>query len=549
MEKCKNKKKILTLLTIALTVVIVLSCVIGIFGKISNFNIGNDVLDNNSITPTSRPIISNTGSLSSFADGAKYVFTDKSKIDGFRAGTEQYDITTVEVDTSETIGTQKNPYVITSTNEWEIFVKRMETDATRGSGQYFVLGGDLDFDGVTFHPVRFFSGTFYGLGYSIKNITCATWQYYNGNTLTNIASTTYSFGLFCRLTDATVTDLIVDNFSYQNMPLTSEIGTDRASFTGGIAGMSSGNDFVLNCHTVGEIISTIKYNTWIPIGGIIGGKHNTGTATNPLLIYRCSSELDASLSGLSSSSTASSGPLGGGILGDGYNGIRNWTMYMYDCVSNLRFTTSSLHYIGGAMGLAYYVTYMENVVCSLDIISSADRRSGALMGSYTLGTKYLKNCYSDGKIGSNSSNKFSMESVHGSAQITSSNGNASNINQVKSSSAYASTGGGSGYGDCLSNYAGEPHEFSNSDLMLASAKTFFSGSQYSNIWDTSKIGGSYDPDNSPVRNYLVATITFKNLLSGDKEEDIASVPTDDYMQGDVLPSASNNANFASYIAS
>ncbi|MCI8420949.1 MAG: hypothetical protein HFE34_01510, partial [Clostridia bacterium] len=297
MEK-SNNKKILTLLSIALAVVIVLSCVIGIFGDSVNISkYAGDTSDIN-ISATTRPTTPTTNGFSYFADGVKYVFTDRTKVDGFRAGTEDFDITTITVKSSDVQGTQTNPHVITTIDEWEIFVKQMETDSTRGKGQYFVLGADLDFDGEAFHPVRFFSGTFHGLGYSIKNITCSTWQYYNnGTTLTNIASTTNSFGLFCRLIDATVTDLILDNFSYQNMPITSLLGWDRISYTGGIAGISAGNDAVLNCHVVGEIISTIKYTYWMPVGGIVGGKYNTVVSTNPLLIYRCSSEMDFAING------------------------------------------------------------------------------------------------------------------------------------------------------------------------------------------------------------------------------------------------------------
>ena len=70
--------------------------------------------------------------------------------------------------------------------------------------------------------------------------------------------------------------------------------------------------------------------------------------------------------------------------------------------------------------------------------------------------------------------------------------------------------------------------------MLSIAKNDVGSLLPSQIWDADKIGGSYDPDNSPVRNYLVATVTFKNLLSEDNEEAL-DLPVDDYLKGDSLP--------------
>ncbi|MDE6471645.1 MAG: hypothetical protein K2L52_01300, partial [Clostridia bacterium] len=540
MIKSNNKKKILALLTITLAVVIALSCVIGIFGDSANIsNYAEDISDNVISTPLARPTTPTTGGFSYFANGVKYVFTDKDKVDGFKAGTEQFDISTVVVNSSDVQGTQTNPHVITSIDEWEVFVKKMATDSTHGTGQYYVLGNDLDFDGVAFHPVVNFNGTFYGLGYSLKNITCATWQYWTGSAYANIGTSSVAlggFGAFCRLNDGTITDLIVTDYSYQNVPQNQTYYSNHGPYVGGIVGSSYGNNNILNCHTTGEIKSTVSYSTYAISGGIVG-MHNIANKT--LLTYRCSSELDVSVK-------CGSAPVTGGMVGYPVSGLT----VVYDCVANVRNPhTSASDYIGASVSLARGNVTIENFVGTTTITpssSSAGSNCGLVGVDTNNVTLKIKNTYFEGLKGiASATTKNPIYAVIGRVKAVANN--VININVVKTSAKYSTLS--SGTSDALSNISSEPNEFSNSDLMLASAKTFFSGSQYSNIWDTSKIGGSYDPDNSPVRNYLVATITFKNLLSGDKEENIVSVPTNDYMTGDELPNASNNANFASYIAS
>ena len=200
--------------------IISVSFILGAISACLPFNISVPTLDNDSINTMGRPTTPTTGGFSYFDNGVKYVFTDKDKVDGFRAGTETFDITTVIVDSSEAQGTQKNPHVITTIDEWEIFVKKMATDSTYGTGQYYVLGNDLDFAGEAFHPVANFNGTFYGLGYSMKNITCDTWQYWTGSAYADIGAsniTNSGFGIFCQITNATITDLIVRDYSFLNL--------------------------------------------------------------------------------------------------------------------------------------------------------------------------------------------------------------------------------------------------------------------------------------------------------------------------------------------
>ncbi|MDE7070836.1 MAG: hypothetical protein K2O86_02540, partial [Clostridia bacterium] len=522
--------------------------ILGAISACLPFNISIPTLDNDTIDNTAMTITQNSSdNLGEFNDGYSYVYTDKTKIDDYRAGTEDYDITTHKVaKTSINRGTQDNPYVIATTADWEIFVKRMETDSTRGSGQYFVLGADIDFTGVTFHPVRFFNGTFYGMGHSIKNISCDTWQYYNnGTTLTDIASTTHGFGLICRTAGATITDLIVENFSYKEMPQTSRIetGSARVSHSGGIIGLATGDELVLNCHTSGEITKTASITDWMNVGGIVGGIYTFSATGKSICLYRCSSEFYVSINGTSSNN----GPQAGGILGDAYNHDVNVTTYIYDCVSNVKVTTTSPHrYMGCIMGHNNFGShYIENAIGTLDITSSpAQIAAGCLVAINRSSSVFsIKNCYVEGKVGASDTSKLSINAVCGSGKITS----ASNINVVKSTSSYAPNS--TSAGDSLSNISGEPHEFASSNLLISQAKNDVGTYLPSQIWDESKIGGAYDPDNTPVRNYLLAFINFRNLNNnGDDEESVGLPDGAPYVVGDKLPDETSDVSaFTTYL--
>ncbi|MDE6475061.1 MAG: hypothetical protein K2L70_08185, partial [Clostridia bacterium] len=529
--------------------------ILGALSACLPFNISiPDKLDEDAINDTAMTITPNSSDgLGEFNDGYKYVYTDKDLIDDFRAGDPNtpYDITIHIVNKTDiNRGTQDNPYVISSTDDWETFVKRMETDTTRGNGQYYVLGADLDFTGVTFHPVRFFNGTFYGMGHYIKNVSCNSWQYYNnGTTLTDIASTTNSFGLFCRITGATITDLIVENFSYQNIPQVSTISgsSNRGAFIGGVVGMSSGNDAVLNCHTVGEVTSTRLYTNWCSTGGVIGGKCSYNVASTTTLIYRCSSELDVSIS----NNNNTYGQLTGGLFGCGQNNYSTCTLYVYDCAANVRCTTTTRGYISGAVGLVYHTTYMENILCTVDITSSVNPTGGALMtsskGSSFANNTYIKNVYVDGKSGANDSSKLALYAVTGETYKAVS-ANVSNVNVVKSTSSYA-TNYFTSVNDIFTNISTEPREYSSQNLLVSKAKSDVGTYLPSQIWDESKVGGDYTPDNSPVRNYLMAFINFRNLLSSNSDGEAVGLDDGEpYITGDKLPDKTSDVTaFTNYL--
>ncbi|MDE7071253.1 MAG: InlB B-repeat-containing protein, partial [Clostridia bacterium] len=535
--------------------------ILGAISACLPFNVSIPTLDNNAVTPTARPIETHTGDLSSFGNGAKYVFTDGTKVSGYRTGTEQFDITTIIVDATDTLGTQNNPYVITTTDEWDIFVQKMEIDTTRGNGQYFVLGADLDFAGKTFHSVRYFKGTFYGLGYTLKNIDITSWTYVNSAGAETAIGTndTYGFSVFCQTTGAIITDLIVENFKCVGPTQTAVVYNNRTTFIGAIIGYSNGSDEVYNCHVTATYnIANITYSRYVTVGGIVGAHYST-VNTTPLTVYRCSGEIEIT------SKHTSSSTFGGAILGEVYA----TQLYLYDCVGKAKINLISGVYMGSGPLVGFIEqttkTVLENTVATFDANSTLKPVGGAIC-SVTIGNRSLefRNLYGEGVIGADGSTKSSLHSITGTLALTTSNCTASNINIAKTCSSYATPYDGA---DRLTGLgiAGLPNEVSSLDLLISLAtsnvRSTDAGTMSSRIWDVEKTnklatyldrdydGGETIINYSPVRNYLVATITFKNLLSEDKEQDIVSVPIDDYMVGDVLPSASNNTEFASYIAS
>ncbi|MDE5655429.1 MAG: hypothetical protein K2I46_07510, partial [Clostridia bacterium] len=478
-------------------------------------NISVPTLEDNTISDTAMTITTNASDgLGEFNDGYSYVYTDKTKIDDYRAGTEDYDITTHKVaKTDSNRGTQDNPYVIATTDDWEVFVKKMATATSGtniyGAGQYFVLGKDLDFDGVDFYPVINFNGTFYGMGHSLKNITCSSWKYWNASTNAYVDINTSNiahggFGVFGQILGATITDLIVQDYSFQDIPQNTTCLDAHGPFVGGIAGFSYGNNVVLNCHSSGEITSNKTYTSHPICGGIIG---DHGLVNTDLLVYRCSSEFYSSLK--------ASGHvcLCGGIVGDCHTST---TVHLYDCASNFRLDFAGTSYNHASVAIGWVrgkTSVIENVVGSIDITSNVRHFSGALAGTADPAT-IIKNVYVEGNIGTSGANKNSIQALtRTTAGITS-----SNVNVVKSSTSYAPL-----HSNSQDALGANVSTYSSADLMIASAKTFL-GNNYSQIWDVDKIGGEYTPDKSPVRNYLMAFINFRNLNNGGNNEESVGLP-------------------------
>ena len=448
-----NSKKLKSKYLKCSILIISLCIILGAISACLPFSISlPDMLDENGIDKSAMTITTNASDgLGEFNDGSSYVYTDKDLIDKYRAGdaSTPYDMTIQKVaKTTSNRGTKENPYAISSTNDWKIFAKLMETDANRGSGKYFVLTQDIDFDGEDFYPIRFFKGTFYGQGYSLKNIKVSNWIYLTGTgeNTANIASTTYGFGVFCQTNGAAITDLIVDNYNYIDMPATNAYQTRVISSTGGIIGLSLGSDYILNCHTYGRINSSITYGNYPAMGGIIGSRdYGVGTS----LIYRCSAQVYMNIKAIKCA-------IVGGIIGEAINSN---TIKIYDCIADFDFDTTGVYmHASGLAGLMHMSTwYVENTLSNININSDMPNAAGGMTGIWD-GDNVNKtilnysNCYSAGLIGSTETNKKPLYCATGSISIPSSYSQA-NINNVKvvkdptKSYAVASAGTGGAFSD------------------------------------------------------------------------------------------------------
>ena len=452
-----------------------------------------------------------TNELGCFPDGYSYVFTDKTKITSFRSRITDSDLTTVTVDSSLPVGNQKNPYVIADTDDWEKFAKKVITTNSNGLNQYFVLASDLDFSGVAFHPVYYFKGTFYGLGHSLKNISVSIWQSYITNTtLTNMAAASYGYGVFGGVGGATITDLIVEDFQYKDMPQLSNARL-RILRVGGIAGYSDGLDYILNCHASGEITSTKTYGgNYSGIGGMVGV--HLGGSASPVTIYRCSVELKNVVLKHSSYSA-----IIGGLIGDLAN---NSFATIYDCAVNVKSNNSggenvfpSLTLGWSQMNTASCITF-ENVVGTVTEASTKPVYGGGLTSLCNgMSTPTLRNLYGEVRSGG----KVLYAAVG--ASVTPVNTSVSNLHIVKGPTDSYVTSFVSGSGNKSGNLATKitVHESGSDMVQMAkdSVGTEASKPFNSNIWNKDKIGGTYDPDNSPVRNYLKITVSYYDYINGE----------------------------------
>ncbi len=447
--------------------------------------------------------------LGRFPDGYSYTFTDKTKVDNYRARKIASDLTTVKVVSSQAAGSQQNPYVIATTTDWENFVRKMGTSANAyGLNKFFVLAEDLDFKGATFHHVDYFRGTFYGLGHSIQNATISTWQYFNGSSYASLANSTHGYGVFGQIVDATITDLLVENYSWQNMPalLTGSANGDvggRTCRTGGVVGASSGTDFVLNCHANGQISSPITYTGYHVTGGVVGYRMDDTGKT--IVMYRCSAELNA---------TTGDRPIVGGLIGDI---IDHTTAHVFDCAANVYNNTATVNnenFCGVLSGYTWSATLVvENIIGSAFMKSSTGIYAGGIIGVGNPVAVTAKNCYGY----ATAAGKPVYAIVGNNAAFTGSAYNIVNLNTVKDPAvAYAALRPTSR--DELTNFASQVHNYNTPALLTAATVAAVGEASsfplYSGIWDKTKIGGTYTPANSPVRNYLNAIVTFADQDEG-----------------------------------
>ncbi|MDE6606059.1 MAG: hypothetical protein K2K85_08605 [Clostridia bacterium] len=493
MKLAKTKEKYLKCAILIISICFIL----GALSACLPFNISiPDKLEEDAIDNTAMNITTNSSDgLGEFKNGYNYVYTDKDLIDDYRAGNPNtpYDISIVKVDTSQARGTQKNPYVIASVDDWETFAKMMgPSTSDRGLNKYFVLANDLDFKNRTFRPIPIFKGTFCGMGNELLNITINSnnWKYWSGSDWTTWGTyASAGFGVFGRTDSAIITDLIVQDFNFTNMPQTSAL--NYGNYQGGLIGVGCGNEYILNCHINGTIDDTgVTYSHYVWTGGIMGISY-PGIANNTVTIYRCSADT-VFIGGAFSSSHYSHG---GGLIGEARSGVNT---NIYDCAVNYDFrgTKTSMDYSGPTLCINRDTAraVVENVVANLKTNSTT--RVGVLYpyGSFNI----VKNIYADGAVGENGAIGLISSLANNPTSPTN-----INIGQYVNTTSIAT-------------------KYTNSNDLYQAAKNAVGSSLPSQIWDASKIGG-YTPDTSPVRNYLLAFVSYRNLTNGGNDEESVGI--------------------------
>ncbi|MDE7373410.1 MAG: hypothetical protein K2N18_05035, partial [Clostridia bacterium] len=473
-------------------------------------------------------------SYDALAHGSTYTFTDKTKVDAYRLNpTGNTDTTTIKVDRTVEHGEKENPYVINSINgnsngrgSWNAFVTAMASDATKGSGKYFVISKDLDWKNgtIAFNCVASFAGTLYGQGHSLKNITKSFGDDAN----------VYA-GVFLNMSGI-VTDLINENYSWTS-----------CCRGGGMAGTSVGS--FLNCHAKGTVSRTkTNINCQMDFGGLVCGV-NTG-----FYAYRCSTDFYESMTCVTGNGTSC-----GGLVANS-----SGSMTVYDCMTNMSLNihnASSNLYTGGIVGIPYLTgngakIEIENVYATisageLNNFGTFDAAAGLLSGWHpTVGSGNsisYTNVYVDAKAtrGGTSmtlplSNLVSTQSAQwGKIAVTN-----TNINYVNSYGAYI--------------YHSKPDNTINGKIPTtnppskgyantAALKTAAAdASSPLKIWDKSKISGTYSATDNAVTNKEVKktgyAAKFYNLKNGNKES-LGIADIDNYTASTMFPTpAAPSAN-------
>ena len=160
------------------------------------------------------------------------------------------------------LGTEDYPYVIK--NEVQFNSIKQHSD------DHFVLKADLDYSNLAAGPIKHFTGSFDGNGYTISNCTIDTTLY----------GETSCVGLFGEVT-GTVRNLQVENIrinAYSNLKLSNE--TTTRLYAGAIAGYVNGGS-VLYCTVSNSSVNAANNGTYgvCHAGGAVGSAENA-TLTN-----------------------------------------------------------------------------------------------------------------------------------------------------------------------------------------------------------------------------------------------------------------------------
>ena len=468
--------------------------------------------------------------LGRFVNGYKYLYTDKGLMANMHSGAITEDMTTATVvsasnvtDTANTTWgkSASDPYVIYSIEDWEIFVQELANDSNLGSGKFYALAQDLDFTTSKlpasvpqFHMAGVFQGTFYGLGHSIKNIdwdntTTAParndYVYYNKTSkayaaVTGTANyTNGGFGVFGKLNNAVVADLVVENFSYKNVPQVASAGIWSSSSIGGVVGVAYGTSFVLNCQTNGYISEkpSSTGTDWGWPAGVVGCSNGTMT------IYRCSAEVEVQVAVASGH-----GASAGGIIGDV---VTTTSCNIYDCAANLKVnaTQGKYSHCGACVAWSNGTIKIENFVGSMDFTDNSVTPYSGQMGGSNVATT-LKNVYVDGKQGATAGNASNLNLVPWTSPSVSNVGTVSNLNVVRVGNDYHARHANAKY----IATANTIHATRAALLSAAKSAVGATSKLPAAVWDASKVDlATYTPANSPVRHFMKTAVKYYNYTT------------------------------------
>lgn len=211
---------------------------------------------------------------------------------------------------SSGFGTENDPYIIKTADEFALFAKSINDAATGYTDAHFALGNDINLGGLYWAPIgdsklNPFSGSFDGRGYSVSNFKPAVGQYIGlfgfvrNGTIKNVNVTNFVIdcsvknaidkypvfigGLAAYVTSKNGTSTI-SNVKVDSMQFEVEAAVHYV-YAGNIAGYGtayhSGNTYFNNCYATTPIkaVNTTGYNY---VGGIVG-RLNTFTGSTTLV--------------------------------------------------------------------------------------------------------------------------------------------------------------------------------------------------------------------------------------------------------------------------
>ena len=278
---------------------------------------------------------------------------------------------------SDGIGTEDNPYLISSVEDLKEMVKMNSVPA------HFRLNKDIDLGGEQWTPLNWVSYkevVFDGAGNSITGL------YIDGDNMADPEpSASLRVGLFSTIEHITIKNLTVEG----------EI-INAKGHVGGICGYFN-NAIIENCCNKVSITAVGAFNEELRVGGIAG--NNEGE------IIKCKNERNIKIEG--TSIHASFGVYIGGIFG-----AVNWNGSVSECCNNgmlsISATIDSDVYVGGICGLMRYVPlencYNQGAIdvskCSTTGVVYVGGIIGKEDATLQLSTRFpcIKYCYNTGDL-------------------------------------------------------------------------------------------------------------------------------------------------------